>query len=85
MIGRKGEIALDDIKRGWPNHVALPAHRVEGANYKVVRRFVGALSVAPLAYGFRRNNVDYVVICFAKAEDADAFCWRFGGEHVPLN
>jgi len=68
MIGCKGGIALDDIKRGWPNQVALPAHRV-------VRRLVGALSVAPLAYGCRRNNVGHVVICFAKAEDADAFCW----------
>jgi len=83
MTRRKGEIALDCIKRGWPNHVALPAHRVEGANYNEVRRFAGTLSVAPLAYGFRRSNVDYVVICFAKPEDAEVFCWRFGGEHVP--
>jgi len=85
MIGCTGGIVLDDIKRGWPNHAALPAHRVEGANYKAVRRFVGALSVAPLAYGCRRHNIDCVVIGFAEAEDADAFCWRFGGEHVPRN
>ena len=41
------------------------------------------LSVAPLTYSVSRADVDLVVFCFAKPEDADTFCARFGGERLP--
>jgi|GEM_PF-5531803 hypothetical protein len=30
----------------------------------------------------RRDDRDYIVFCFARSEDADAFCARFGGERL---
>jgi hypothetical protein len=39
-------------------------------------------AVASRTYSFRRNDEDYVVFCFAKPEDAEAFCQRFGDERV---
>ena len=38
--------------------------------------------MAPLGYGFRRDDVNYVVFCFAKLGDVRAFCRRFGGERL---
>jgi hypothetical protein len=79
---RKGEITYGRIRREWPHHVALPADKVMGKSYDLVHGFASALSVAPRTLSFRRDDVDYVVFCFIKAEDADAFRERFGGEAI---
>jgi hypothetical protein len=69
MTRRKGEITRSDLDRKWPHHVALPAERVLGLkNSEVVRGVAASLSAAPL--------------CFAKAEDAEAFAEQFGGEQL---
>ena len=84
MTYRKGEITLPEIKRKWPHHVALSADKVRGLNNsEAVRGFADALSVAPLTYSLRGGELDFVVFCFARPEDAEAFCQRFAGERLP--
>jgi hypothetical protein len=65
-----------------PSHVAFfPADKVRGlANSEVVRGFADTLSAAPLTYSLRRSDADFILFCFTKPEDADAFCQRFEGE-----
>ncbi len=50
------------------------------ANSEAVRGFAGALTVAPLTYTLRRDDRDFVVFCFVRPEDAQAFAERFAGE-----
>ena len=64
-------------------HVAIAADKVQGhRNYDAMYGFAEASSVAPRTFSMRRDDLDFVVFCFAKPEDAAAFCGQFGGERM---
>jgi hypothetical protein len=64
--------------------VALSADKIRGhKSYDIVYSFAEAFSVAPRTFSVRRDDLDFVVFCFARPEDAEAFCEQFGGERLP--
>jgi hypothetical protein len=84
MTRRKGEITRPDIKRHWPHHVVLSADKVRGVmNSQIVWNFAETLSAAPRPYSLRRDDGEFVVFCFTRPEDAEAFAMRFDGERLP--
>jgi hypothetical protein len=80
LVYRKGELSKTQIDRGWPYQVALHVDRCMGKQYDVVYGFCKGLSLCPRGHFFWRDDVGFNVFCFAKREDAEMFCVRFGGE-----
>jgi hypothetical protein len=84
MTLRTGKIIRARLQREWPYHVALSVDKVRGLmNSEIVHDGAAALSAAPMTYSVRRDDLDFVVFCFAKPEDAEAFSERFGGKRLP--
>jgi hypothetical protein len=83
MTSRKGEITRSDLEREWPYQgIRKSAHDCAVLEVTHLLCSQRDMSVAPLTYTQRRDDTDYVVFRFAKPEDADTFCERFGGERL---
>jgi len=79
---RKGELSSAAIDKGWPHQVALPADTVRGTNYHPTHDREVFPSLCDRGHSFRRDDRDFVVLCFADRADAARFMKRFGGELI---
>jgi len=79
---RKGELSKPAIDSGWPFQVVIPANDVRGAGYASRYDFANTMSLCPRGHSIRRDDTDYVVLCFSERTDAERFMKRFGGEFI---
>lgn len=77
---RKGELSPVQIDREWPHQVVLPASASFNGGYKAIHEFCKDLSLCPRGHSVVQDGQWFNVYCFAKADDADKFKQRFGGE-----
>jgi hypothetical protein len=76
---RTGELSKGIIDRDWPHQVALPARAVV-TRFKEIQEAARRLSACTRTRAFRRADIDYVVYCFARPEEAGEFQGQFSGE-----
>lgn len=69
------------IDHGWPHQVALRSSQVV-EQFPDIAAFCKELSLCVRGHWFRRDDVDYVVKCFACKCDAKLFADRFGGTYM---
>jgi hypothetical protein len=71
MISRRSEITSARLAREWPHWVAVRADIV-AVRLSEMLAFCGSLSLAERHPTVRRNDVDYVVFCFADPDHAES-------------
>ena len=81
MVYRKGEMSKGAIDRGWPHQVALPSPQVV-QQFSEIMASCQSLSACVRGHWFRRDDVDFVVKCFAEEEHAAKFAAQFSGEYM---
>jgi hypothetical protein len=70
----KDELSQAHLSRESFYHIAIASDEVLA--------IAGASSVARWTFSMRRDGLDFVAFCFAKPQDAEAFCEQFGGERL---
>jgi hypothetical protein len=79
MISQRNEITIARLAREWPHWVAVRADII-AARHAEMLAFCDELSLASRNPTVRRNDVDYVVFCFADPEHAERFRVGFDGQ-----
>jgi hypothetical protein len=67
------------IDRDWPHQVAVPSPVVVD-RFEEIHAAASRLGACLRTHAFRRDDVDHVVYCFARADQAKTFQAQFGGE-----
>lgn len=76
---RRGELSAAAIDRGWPYQVALEQH-FTAKNHDAIEQARHQLGACPRGHFVRRNDLGYVVYCFADPINAEIFMAKFKGE-----